>query len=651
MRKLRDFLSLLKIKIDSFSNSHLMKLRSLIFLILTFASVFFSLRINSKNIPRDTLLSAYFEKAADLMSNGEYDSAQYYFDKAFHTRGVQESNVYPVLMNEQGTLYFYLGLLEKSRNAKLVALRYLNRVENLETHISVHNDLGILYHRANMNDSAVYFYNKALDDAQKFKDDSWLANLHMNVSVFYFNLKKYKNAETHIDEALKYVVRTDDESVLLFTWQVRAAIKAQLEKFTESKESIDKAWAIACKGEGNKEWMMRCIPSFYKYFSQTNQADSVDYYFQLGDQLIADLPENSASVVGFIQSRSENNFLRKKYHQALKDYHRLNKAETGTNKFALYERMANCYHHLGNESMAYNMMDSARMWTDSLAQEKITSQIADFQIKYETINKKLEITNLKHENLKKHNFILKISFILLFLVGIIIVIIAKFLYRQLKYKKEIKRLQQEKELISARRYLDGLETECKYFAKELHDGIANDLLGLQMLIKTHTDKPNLNELSALINGIRNNVRTISHELMSPDFKQYEIREILAHYVNLLTESTGIQGTFHYSQDKDNSVEIPYKTAHEIYRIVQETSMNIFKHTNANKLDISLMISAGHTCTLSITDNGKAIATDNTLATFQGIGLRTLEDRITAINGIVKKHSDNNKNIFTLTFAI
>lgn len=106
-------------------------------------------------LPTDTILSHLYDQAASLMEEGEYDSAQACFDRAFATQGVTESPIYPILLNEQATLLFYVGELERSLEMKKSVLPYLPEVEDLEKHVSVYNDLGVLYHRFNQQDSSL----------------------------------------------------------------------------------------------------------------------------------------------------------------------------------------------------------------------------------------------------------------------------------------------------------------------------------------------------------------------------------------------------------------------------------------------------------------------------------------------------------------
>lgn len=212
-------------------------------------------------------------------------------------------------------------------------------------------------------------------------------------------------------------------------------------------------------------------------------------------------------------------------------------------------------------------------------------------------------------------------------------------------ERKIKLLQQENELNAARRYIEGLEEECKYFAKELHDGIANDLLGLQMKIENTTNSDNVQELGTLIKEVRNNVRNISHELMPPEFEHLSLDEILYQYADKLSENTGIQVT--YTSGSCNP--IPNETAYELYRIVQEITMNIVKHANAHCISVSLYAEHEKQYTLKITDDGTVTTPHK--ANSRGIGLRTVNDRAKAIDGTIQKESSENNNIFTLQFKV
>lgn len=603
--------------------------------------------LHAGEIPTDTLLAHFYNRAANLMEEGHYDEAQRSFDSAFATRNVKHSFMYPILLNEQATLLIYVGKTEEAFAMKKNVLPYLPQIDDLEKHISVYNDLGLLYRQHQMNDSTLYYYNKALDTALQYGDESWIAHICNNVSILYFNIRQLDEAEKYTDMAAEHAARTEDPFVAFTTWQIRATIKAELNKLDDAEKSNRKAWNIACHGEGNEDlWKIRCLPGMLRLFERKEQPDSIDHYLKLGNKLLQRVPSNSIAAIGFIQSRAATETNRKNYARALKDFHWLRNRKTGTEPKTLLTQMARCYDALGNPKLAYTYMDSARMWTDTLAQHNLTQQMAEFNVKYHTQEKELEIAHLQQEQLEH-----QASIAVALLSGLALITLLTLRHKKRIAEKKIELLKQENELNSARRYIEGLEEECKYFAKELHDGIANDLLGLQMKIETSASKGNEQELASLVSKLRNNVRNISHELMPPEFEHLSLDQILDRYAAKLTENTGIEVSYHPTEN-NASRHLPNETAYELYRIVQELTMNIVKHASASHIVISLRADNENKYTLQITDNGKnankqQTATNNN----DGIGLRTVNDRIRAINATANVCSSTENNVFTLLLNI
>lgn len=593
----------------------------------------------------------YYRRAASLMGEGHYEEAQRSFDSAFAVKGVRRSPVYPILLNEQATLLVYVGKNEEGFEMKKSVLPYLPQTTDLEKHISVYNDLAILYRQRHMNDSTIYYYNKALEAALKYKDESWITHIYNNVSVLYFNIRQLDEAEKYNELAIEHVAKTDDVFVNFSAWQLGAGIKAELNKTTEAERFIRKAWQIACNaGENAASLKLRCMPSILRVFERQEQPDSVEYYLQMGNRLLADVPANSIPAIGFIQVRASAEMNRKHYDKALDDLLWLRRRNVGSEPKTLLTQIAQCYYAIGKQQLAYTYMDSARMWTDTLSQRNLTQQMAEFNVKYQTQEKELQIARLQQEKLEREAFLLKIAAAAGCLLALAFIALLAMYYKKRIADKKIVLLKQENELNSVKRYIEGLEAECKYFARELHDGIANDLLGLQMKIENATPENNLRELGNFVSQLRNNVRNISHELMPPEFDLLSLDEILTHYSNILTESTGRQIV--YTPTAGNASRlIPNRTAYELYRIVQELTMNIVRHTDASRIDISLQADSRTKYTLQITDNGIPHTTDRPYRESRGIGLRTVDDRIKAISARATRHSSDGKNCFTLQLEI
>lgn len=106
--------------------------------------------------------------------------------------------------------------------------------------------------------------------------------------------------------------------------------------------------------------------------------------------------------------------------------------------------MARCYDALGNPKLAYTYMDSARMWTDTLAQHNLTQQMAEFNVKYHTQEKELEIAHLQQEQLEHQAFLLKASIAVALLSGLALITLLTLRHKKRIAEKKIELLKQEK---------------------------------------------------------------------------------------------------------------------------------------------------------------------------------------------------------------
>lgn len=195
--------------------------------------------------------------------------------------------------------------------------------------------------------------------------------------------------------------------------------------------------------------------------------------------------------------------------------------------------------------------------------------MSELQARLNLNEKELEIARLETAQARQTRIRLQLIGCILLLLAVIVV---------LQYKRRIQK--KETELLTVRKYIDGLETERRRLAKELHDGVCNDLLGV--LLKIHhapATEAGKQEAERMIERVREDVRSISHELMPPSFQFADLHEVLADYFHTLEASIPMQVKFR----AENTLpwkEIPESQAYEIYRIIQEVINNILKHAHA-----------------------------------------------------------------------
>ena len=170
-------------------------------------------------------------------------------------------------------------------------------------------------------------------------------------------------------------------------------------------------------------------------------------------------------------------------------------------------------------------------------------------------------------------------------LAVLAVVVALFaiyamVQRRRRHEREMEfaALRHDTERQLTTRYVEGLENERARMARELHDGVCNDLTAMQMMLNDeHPTSPLLPQLDSC----REQVRRISHELMPPEFNYATIDEVLRYYIYKVDKATADSRCTYTSapDDADWSV-VPDDVSLEIYRIVQEAVGNAIKHASA-----------------------------------------------------------------------
>jgi two-component system, NarL family, sensor histidine kinase UhpB len=212
--------------------------------------------------------------------------------------------------------------------------------------------------------------------------------------------------------------------------------------------------------------------------------------------------------------------------------------------------------------------------------------------------------------------------------------------RQKKLNRELRELSAHQDSIR--------EEERGNISRLIHDEIGQSLTALKMNIcwmkkRLYPDQHLLVELSdsmiSLIDSAIHKARWISTSIRPIWLDDLGLMETLKWLVEEFQEMTGIKCTFKYSQN----VKPDKPTSIAIYRIFQEVLTNVFRHSHANQVDISLK-KWGKKIKLQISDNGIGISKDkvNSNRSYGIIGIR---ERIHFLGGTFKISGKKNKGTF------
>lgn len=609
-----------------------------------------SLRLNLETAEGKTgnALAEAYSDLGDYYMYKQPDSAYYYFQKGIDHLHNHTDFCYSGLLSNMATYYYSIGDIDKALSSYLFALQEAVRLGHDEISTLVSSSLGVIYRRKEMPDSALYYYNRALEFAEHQNDFATIANLYTNIAVLYSATSRLSEAIPYAEKAVGFSLKGNDPVQTVYSYSVYGSLLIKNKEWEKASQILRSGVAESKKMQSS-QLVVKCITPLLSVFDCLGQADSVKYYMDIAEKELPELSPNAIEVLGFYEVKGE---LFNRYGQYRESLEVLKKIENlrGKNLHTpldlLYFRFASNYYGLKDFTSAYVYMKKAYLAKDSLFAGEVQKQLSDMTVKYQTKEKELEIAQLKQIQTEQHALMVKRIF---YLVLFLLVLIAAFLV--LLYKK--KALEKETDLRLARQYIDGLESERKRLAKELHDGVCNDLLGIQYYMQTSDaiGKEVQQKLFPMIEQTRTDVRFISHELMPPAFQYANLNVMLEDYVERLGNVHQLIHFHYFSLPEQANWElVSCQKAYELYRIVQEVLGNSLSHSKATEIEIILsMIAEERKIVLTISDNAKGASVS--LASGNGIGLRTVEDRVKCIDGVYSLTSDAKGTSFIVETGI
>src|ERR1700675_2782855 len=162
------------------------------------------------------------------------------------------------------------------------------------------------------------------------------------------------------------------------------------------------------------------------------------------------------------------------------------------------------------------------------------------------------------------------------------------------------------------RLLSTQDEERRRIARDLHDGLGQELSAAKMLVDgIHMGQQSVEaknqaalQASGLLERVMQQVRSISHLLHSPLLDEIGLQSALRWYLDGLTERSGIETVFDVQPQEFPRLAPEVETA--VFRIVQEALTNVFRHSGAMKACITLTKNDQQVA-VSVRDFGKGIA--------------------------------------------
>lgn len=528
-------------------------------------------------------LAQYYRKL-----NNRDDSAYYYYNKA--------QKIYEALDDQlnSGKLLVNMAITQKdikdytgSEVTTINAITLLSSTDDYYSLYVAYNNLGIVYNELEEYEKSLEYHQKALDNFKKTGSTKRIPFTYNNMGVVYSNKKEYGRAVPYFKKALEnaedlqqtdpetYAMRLDNLAYAKFHLEDSAGAYHQLIKALEIRKQLNPPVGISVSHLH--------LADYFLYKKDTTQA----VQHALAAEEDAARNGNTRDVLlalKFLSANTEDRAL---------DYSR---------------------HYIQINDSLYKQERAVR---NKLA-----------RIRFET-DEYISEAELLNQKIARQTVVFSSIFIILVLLAVIIY--QRSRHKIVKQEQQANRevynlvLSQQQEIES------GQQREKERISRELHDGILGRLFGVRLNLDALNEKSDVASKQKRtvyikeIQHITEEIRVISHELNRDAGLKTDFKTLLEELIRKQPEGVKIRLQADTSVDwtkADDNLKI------NIYRIIQEAVMNIYRHAEATQAWVEIT-RTGNKLKLCIKDNGKGFETDKPAG---GIGFKNMRNRARAIRG-------------------
>tara|TARA_R110002050_G_scaffold151350_1_gene278377 strand:+ start:4921 stop:6960 length:2040 start_codon:yes stop_codon:yes gene_type:complete len=596
----------LKTKIDS---TILLSQRKLSFIYLLMDSYSDYRDINFINLElarklKDSVALAYTYNNLGFYHHQDFktDSAYFYYSKAlkFFDKLKMKNDEYSVLQyiaDIQETEKDYVG----SEESAIKAIKIINSLPYNERHLNklwnLNNLIGIISLKLKSYDKAIEYHNKALEISKKQGSDGYYNKLYTSN-----NLAEVYKSKGDLDQSISLYQKVIEQKESYFNddpsfYAIALANQAYTMSLKKNRNVSDiKKMFYEAKNISDTldDQLAKTGISIdlARFYADIEKKDSAYYYAERSRKLSEETSNNELLLESFLILSS------------------LKKGEDGRGYLVKYIKLSDSL--LNNERNARNKFARLELETDELEAE----------------NKQIS---------KENVYLLFIS------IGLLFTAILTYLFISQRAKnRKLKLIQVQQKanediynlMLGQQDKVDEARAKEKIrISKELHDGVLGGLFGVRLSL----DSINFNEgkeammsrakYISQLQTIEQEIRKISHELNTDFVSGSGFIDIVSELIENQTIAYKLEYEFN-SSDDINWDFVANKTKINIYRIIQESMQNIYKHANANSIKISISLEKDLIC-LDIIDDGDGFDTSKSK---KGIGLKNMKSRVDDFEG-------------------
>jgi signal transduction histidine kinase len=569
----------------------------------------------------------------------------------------------------------------KSKFYALQGIEISRTENNLPMEGTLYRNLGVAYYMVSKLDSANLCFDKAMEIAEKTKDENLKAlvnfaraNLYNlngeynkalslyletlpyfeksgnkrkvrtvlgNIGVLYSSLQNFEMAEKYYLQAEKLSIELDDQWGLSQAYNGLGIIYSSRKEYEKALDYTLRSEKIARECGDTQTEILAAQTISEVYFAHYKDFVKAESYALKALKMAEELgyPGNIAAI---LNSLSNICFHQEKYEDC-KNY-ALKAIETDTTDMNVYSNMAANIVRSGvrtnDNELALKYFDIYRRVIDFRANKEYQNALMDMDVKYETEKKELKL-NISEKQRKFAYAIAAFGAVF----TLLILVMLFFRFRVINHRKKMAeqmviQLEKEKQLVANQSVLVGENAERARIARDLHDGLGGMLSVVKLNLTNmkgnaflpESDVPAFHNALEMLDGSIRELRRVAHNLMPESLLRFGLKAALTDFCRNIEHVN-----LHFFGDERRLEE---KFEITVYRIAMELVNNALKHAEAEQINVQVIVDNDR-INLVVQDNGKGFeqeVTDWNKTT----GLNSINSRVESLGGKMELFSSPGK---------
>lgn len=501
--------------------------------------------------------------------------------------------------------------------------------------VGAHSTQGVYLRSLGRIDEALESYDRALEivTSEQFRENPGqdaieeIASLYINLAVLNLDMQNKADAVRNAELSGEWIEKSEDPELRGTIFGVVGSVLTGCGELEKAGKYQALAYRDAIEAK-NDDAAFRAAAYGMLVADRTGNKNEAQAWRERCQTL---LPEISAMMTKMVYYQAETSIcLKNKDNQGVISwFDKILNLEGIENlpfvRFDCYNNMHVAYAGLGDYRKAYETLLESNGLRDTLWHQEKDDSLRELTVKYETKETQLALAQSEARRSRTLMWLFAAAGLLVIVVAGFIVYAGRQRRRRMQREVEFANLKADVGRQLTQQYVEGLENERSRMSRELHDGVCNDLLAIQMQL---SNGQSVESTARLVESCRESVRRISHELLPPEFSYTTLDEVVKFFVAKQAEAhcDKINITYHSSATGAGWGEVADDMALEVYRIIQESVGNAVKHSGAKDIHVELVLN-NMVLDATISDNGTYKSTSR-----KGVGLESIRRRAKAIDG-------------------